>query len=162
MYNGCSMQESLLDDVADAVLLASRALVAVAARSLAEVAEDVTLPQFRALVVLVAGAPKGMSNLAQELACSPSTATRLCDRLVRKGLVARDHPADNRREVEVAVTKTGRHLVERVTKGRRREIARIISHVPDDQRPAMVDALRAFASAAGETPDQAWTSGWDL
>ena len=153
---------STLDDVADAVLLASRALVAVAARSLAAVAEDVTLPQFRALVVLAAGGPRSMSDLADELVCSPSTATRLCDRLVRKGLVARDHPASNRREVNVAVTKGGRQLVERVTRGRRREIARIVSHVPDKQRPAMVAALRAFAAAAGETPDQAWASGWDL
>lgn len=162
MCNDCLMQQLTLDDVADAVLLASRALVAVAARSLSAVAEDVTLPQYRALVVLAGGAPRGMSDLAEDLACSPSTATRLCDRLVRKGLVARDHPASNRREVEVTVTGGGRQLVEKVTRARRREIARIVSHVPDKHRPAMVAALRTFAAAAGETPDQAWASGWDL
>ena len=37
------------DEVVDAVLGASRALVAVAARSLATVAEDVTLAQYRVL-----------------------------------------------------------------------------------------------------------------
>jgi len=156
------MQQLALDSVADAVLLASRALVAVAARSLAGVADDVTLPQFRVLLVLGGGEPKGMSELAAELACSPSTATRLCDRLVQKGLVSRGHPASNRREVEVDVTAAGRRLVNRVTKRRRDEIERIVSHVPAAQRRAMVEALRAFAAAAGETPDQAWTSGWDL
>ena len=30
------------------------------------------------------------------------------------------------------------------------------------QRPALVDALSAFAAAAGEAPDQAWAIGWDL
>ena len=40
------------DAVIDAVLLASRALVAVAARSLSDVAEEVTLAQYRTLVVL--------------------------------------------------------------------------------------------------------------
>jgi DNA-binding MarR family transcriptional regulator len=103
-----------------------------------------------------------MSELAVELDCSPSTATRLCDRLVRKGLVSRDHPVSNRREVEVTATKRGRGLVERVTKRRRREIARIVAHVPSDQAPAMVAALRAFADAAGETSDEAWATGWAL
>lgn len=156
------MQESAKDEVTDAVLLASRALVAVAARSLAAVAHDVTLPQFRVLVVLSGGGPRGMSDLTEELACLPSTATRLCDRLVRKGLVTRDHPVTNRREVEVAITPEGRRLVDGVTQGRRREIARIVAEVPVDQRPAMVAALRTFASAAGEAPDQAWASGWEL
>ena len=45
------------DEVADAVLGASRALVAVAARSLATVAEDVTLAQYRALIELAARGP---------------------------------------------------------------------------------------------------------
>ena len=40
------------DSLTDALLTASRALVAVAARSLAAVDDDVTLPQYRALVVL--------------------------------------------------------------------------------------------------------------
>ena len=41
----------------DALLTASRALVAVAARSLAAVDDDVTLPQYRALVVLAVAGP---------------------------------------------------------------------------------------------------------
>src|SRR5581483_6644937 len=41
-----------VDDVVDAVLRASRVLVSVAARSLAGVSDTVTLPQYRALVVL--------------------------------------------------------------------------------------------------------------
>ncbi|MFC7655431.1 hypothetical protein ACFQV8_01700 [Pseudonocardia benzenivorans] len=40
------------DELVDAVMTASRVLVAVAARSLAAVDEDVTIAQYRALVVL--------------------------------------------------------------------------------------------------------------
>jgi len=43
----------------DTVLAASRALVAVAARSLAAAGDEVTLPQYRALVVLAARGPRG-------------------------------------------------------------------------------------------------------
>jgi hypothetical protein len=39
------------DSVIDAVLSASRVLVAVAARSLSDIAEEVTLTQYRTLVV---------------------------------------------------------------------------------------------------------------
>ena len=70
------------DEVVDAVLRASRVLVAVAVRSLAEVDDDVTLPQYRALVVLASRGPQRPTELADALAVHPSTITRLCDRLV--------------------------------------------------------------------------------
>ena len=50
-------RESEREPVVDAVLTASRVLVAVAARSLAEVAEEVTLTQYRSLVVLASRGP---------------------------------------------------------------------------------------------------------
>jgi len=92
------MQESAeLDAVTDAVLVASRVLVAVAARSLAAVSDDVTLPQYRAMVVLASRGPQLMGALAEHLDVNPSTASRLCDRLVRKHLVSRNPPPTSRR-----------------------------------------------------------------
>ncbi|HYV60725.1 MAG TPA: MarR family transcriptional regulator, partial [Acidimicrobiia bacterium] len=67
------------DEVTDAVLDASRALVAVAARSLAGVADDVTLPQYRALVVLATEGAQSLGELAAALGVHTSTATRMCD-----------------------------------------------------------------------------------
>src|SRR4051794_7388279 len=109
------MQELSLEEVTDAVLGSSRALVAIAARSLTAVHDDVTLPQYRALVILCAKGSRTMGELADELACSPSTATRLCDRLVAKDLLAREPRRENRREVEVSATPGGRRLVKAVT-----------------------------------------------
>ncbi|CAM5308255.1 hypothetical protein SBADM41S_12362 [Streptomyces badius] len=51
-----------VDAVTEAVLTASRLLVAVSARSLAEVEERVTLPQFRMLVVLSSGVTPNSSR----------------------------------------------------------------------------------------------------
>ena len=51
------------DELVDTVLAASRALVAVAARSLAAAGDEVTLPQYRALVVLAAQGPQGTAEL---------------------------------------------------------------------------------------------------
>ncbi len=145
------MIEEELDAVTDAVLLSSRALVAVASRSIAAVDEAVTLPQFRALVVLDRD-PGGLNigELARELRIQPSTATRLCDRLVRRRLARRRVNPRNRREVTMLLTPAGRELVAEVTRRRRREIAAIMAKVPASQRTAIVDALTAFREAAGE------------
>ena len=140
-----------LDAVTDAVLLSSRVLVAVASRSIAAVDDAVTLPQFRALVVLDAQ-DRNVGELAHELRIQPSTATRLCDRLVRKGLVRRKIDDANRREVTVALSSSGRSLVREVTARRRREIELIMAKVPVARRFMIVEALTAFCEAAGEDP----------
>jgi DNA-binding MarR family transcriptional regulator len=123
----------------------------VASRSIAAVDDAVTLPQFRALVVLD-GRADGLNvgALASELRIQPSTATRLCDRLVRKGLAHRSVGRDNRREVTIMLTHAGRALVREVTRRRRREIASIMAKVPALQRAAIIEALTAFRVAAGE------------
>ena len=59
--------------------------MAIAARSLAE-AGDVTLPQFRVLVILASRGPRRVRDLADDLGVNPSGASRLCDRLSGKGL----------------------------------------------------------------------------
>ena len=109
------MRGADLDAVTDAVLTASRALVGVAARSLAVVDSEVTLAQYRALVVLASRGPALVGELAEALGIHPSTTTRLCDRLVAKKLVTRTQGRDNRREPAVSLWVKGRRLVERVT-----------------------------------------------
>jgi DNA-binding MarR family transcriptional regulator len=148
------------DSVTDALLVASRALVAVAARSLASVDDVVTLPQYRALVVLASRGSQTVGQLADALGVHPSTATRLCDRLVSKRLVRRERSADNRRETMVTLSPAGGRIVTRVTERRRRELARIVARIPEAVRRPAVAALNAFADAAGEIPEQAWSLGW--
>jgi DNA-binding MarR family transcriptional regulator len=149
------------DEVADAVLRASRVLVAVAARSLAAVDHDVTLPQYRALVVLASRGPQRPSTLASALGVHPSSVTRLCDRLVTKALVKRYESAVSRREVSIRLTPKGRRLVDAVTVRRRAEIAAIAAKVPDRERAATVRALHALGEAAAEPTDAAWFTDVD-
>jgi len=155
-----SAPEESFDDITDAVVAASRVLVAVAARSLSAVNTDVTLPQYRTLVVLASRGPQPLGYLAEQLDVSPSTATRMCDRLVRKGLIERRPSKSSRREIEVKIAPAGREIVDRVTRRRRREIASILRSVPDDHRKRLAEALNAFSDAAGEVPEQSWSLGW--
>lgn len=150
------------DELVDAVLGASRALLAVAARSLATVAEDVTLAQYRVLIELASRGPQRLADLAAALRVDRSTATRMCDRLVRKRLVQRRRTSEDRRGVRISLTAAGGELVAEVSRRRRAEISAIVSRMPSSHRPLVVKALRAFAAAAGEVPDQDWSLGWHL
>jgi DNA-binding MarR family transcriptional regulator len=143
----------------DAVLTASRSLVAVATRSLGAAAEETTIAQYRALVVLASRGPQRMAGLAGALDVAPSTAGRMCDRLVRKGLVRRHRARADRRAVLVSVTAAGRLVVDQATARRRALIADILAKLPADAQRAVGGALGAFAGAAGEVPDSQWPPG---
>jgi len=159
--NSCHMHGNQgPDELTDAVLSASRALVAIAARSLSAAPSDVTLPQYRALVVLASRGAQRTSDLAVELEVAPSSITRLCDRLVRKRLVTRRVDPDNRRQVTINITGKGLDLVAAVTAVRRREIARVLRGIPARRRAALIASLNELANAAGEVPEQSWSLGW--
>lgn len=149
-----------------AVLTASRLLVAISARSLAAIEERVTLPQFRMLVVLATHGAMKLATLAGHLAVNPSTAMRMAERLTTAGLIDRQVNPDNRREIKLRLTQSGRRIVDEVTARRREEIAAIVTHMPSDQRTGLVRALHAFADA-GEEPHADMSArditrlGWD-
>lgn len=138
------------DHVVDAVVGASRALVAITARSLASY-PDVTLPQYRLLVVLVTRGPQRLGDLAGNLGVNPSTASRMCDRLSRKGLVHRRRPDGDRRVVELVITEDGDDLVQQVMERRRVEISRILAELTPTEQTSVASGLQLLADASGET-----------
>jgi DNA-binding MarR family transcriptional regulator len=140
------------DPVVEAVLTASRALVAIAARSIAAAGGDVTLPQYRALVLIAARGPQRLIDLAEALDVNRSTATRMCDRLDAKKLVRRSRLPSDRRTVRIALTPQGRTLVDGVTRHRRGDLAKILAQLTRTQQEEVVAALTAFADAANEKP----------
>jgi DNA-binding MarR family transcriptional regulator len=139
-----------LDVITDALLTASRLLVAISAHSIARVDETITIPQFRALVILSNRGPMNLATLAGALGVQPSATGRMVDRLVGAGLIDRlPHPT-SRRELLAALTKRGRSVVRQVTEHRRAEIAAIVEKMPPAERRGLVRALTAFTAAGGE------------
>jgi len=147
------------EDAVDAVLTASRTLVAVATKSLGAAAKDTTIAQYRALVVLASQGPQRMTGLADALGVTPSTAGRMCDRLVRKKLIRRYRVSADRRVVLVSITPAGKLVVDQATARRRVLIAGILSSLPAATQRSIAEALTAFADAAGERPDSQWVTG---
>lgn len=143
-------------DAVDAVLTASRTLVAVAEQSLGAAADETTLAQYRALVVMASRGPQRMVDLAGALGVTPSTAGRMCDRLLRKGMIRRHRARADRREVLVSITAAGRHVVDEATARRRALLVEILGTLTPENQDAVATAFRAFAAAAGEIPDSLW------
>jgi DNA-binding MarR family transcriptional regulator len=144
------------ESAVDAVLTASRTLVAMATQSLGAAAEETTIAQYRTLVVLASRGPQRMVDLAGALDVTPPTAGRMCDRLVRKGLIRRHRARADRRAVHVSITAAGRKVVDQATARRRALIAEILGRVAPAQQSEIAAALRAFAAASGEIPDSQW------
>jgi DNA-binding MarR family transcriptional regulator len=147
-------------ELMEALLSATRAMVALAARSLAGLDADVTLPQYRALVVLASRGPQRVVDISTELDVAPSTGTRMCDRLVRKGLIRRYRSPSDRREVRLTLTPVGRTLIQEVTARRRDELAAIVAAMPTEWHRPVTAAMRQIAEAVGELPEQEWWRGW--
>lgn len=144
------VRDAEVDALVDALLTASRVLVGVSARSLVDLDDSVTLPQFRTLVVLDAHGALNLNRLAERLEVNNSSAVRMIDRLLAAGLVTRRENPDNRREVILGLTAEGEATVRRVTSRRRRDIDRIVARMPSGERSELIAALRAFSEAADE------------
>ena len=145
----------------DAVLAASRVLVGVAARSIADTEDVVSVSQLRALMIIATRGPLHLTALAEDMQVHPSNATRACDRLVAAGLMdRRDNPAD-RRHLLLELTADGRSLIDGVIARRRDAIEEILQRMPAAHRRELGEALAHFAAAGGEPrPQDLWTLGW--
>jgi len=148
-----------VETVTDALLQASKALVGIALRTLPG-ERSVTLGQFRALVLLDGDGSMRSADLAEALGVSPSTATRLCDRLVRGGLITRVTAEDDRREVRLTLTGPGTKLVRDGLARRRRALSRLVAQIPTEDRASLVRTLRVFGGAGRTDREPAWSLGW--
>ncbi|MGW1504357.1 MarR family winged helix-turn-helix transcriptional regulator [Streptomyces mirabilis] len=120
------------------------------ASALAAADETLTMPRFRMLVVLENAGPTNLAGLAERLAVTPSTATRMVDRLSASGMVERTpDPADGR-VTNITATTAGRTVVREINARRQADIARIVAAMPGGDQKALIATLRVFTEAAGK------------
>lgn len=130
----------------DAVVASTREIGALIARTLALTEPPVTMPQWR-VVVLASHGGCNVSSIAADLRIHPSNATRLCDRLVRQGLVERRHSEEDRRQVIITLTRAGERFHESAMALRRGAVAEAMDAMSSEDRQALASALPAFAAA---------------
>jgi DNA-binding MarR family transcriptional regulator len=140
----------LAPGTAEVLQAATRMLAGVALRSLDVLDAAVTLPQFRLLAVLADLGPVPSGRAARMLGLDPSTITRLADRMVAAGHVARGTDPRHRGVVTLGLTASGRDLVAAADAWRRRELARIMARLTPAEQAAVTAALGLLVRAAGD------------
>jgi long-chain acyl-CoA synthetase len=124
---------------------------------LAAATVELTLPQYRVLILLGEG-KEAASALAEKLAVSRPSVTGVVDGLVARGLVERYDDVDDRRRVGHDLTDEGRRLLESADAEVDRRLSEIASHRPGGAGAALeglgpweeaLDAYRAARRARG-------------
>lgn len=145
-------------------------------RTVAQIAaisrDELDIAAYTCLFRLLADGPMRSGALADAMYTDPSTVSRQVASLVERGLVERlADPADGRASV-LAVTASGRDLVERMRDRRtanlgrviadwsnpdRQEFVRLLAQFVDDyerHRPEMIAAIRSAALATTQERDR--------
>ncbi|GAA2923303.1 MarR family winged helix-turn-helix transcriptional regulator [Streptomyces mexicanus] len=116
--------------------------------------------QLRVLHILEHHDGINLRTLAESLASTPPSTSRLCDRLQAAGFVERVLSAQDRREVRLRLSGRGRAFLADLRARRERELRTVLADMPADKRVALLEGLEAFcAAAATQIHDSAAGSG---
>jgi DNA-binding MarR family transcriptional regulator len=132
-----------------ALEMMARAMVGLTMRSVDVLGGEVTVPQFRLLLMLSGLGRVPSSRLAAEVGIGASSVTRLADKLEAAGLLARGTDPRSRSVVTVEATEAGVELVARVVARRHELLAEVLGQMAPDERDQMARAARRFAGLAG-------------
>jgi DNA-binding MarR family transcriptional regulator len=106
-----------------------------------------TMTQMRVLFLLRSEPGLCAGALAERLGVTPSTLTRLMDRLVRNDLVRREADEDDRRMVRHYLRQRGMNDVEELERTGRARMNDVLSHMTPGQLQRLLVALRDLNAA---------------
>lgn len=133
---------------ADALARAAEAFVLVWSSMPADLPEKISASQLRALVTVRRRRVTTVTALARDLGALPSSATRLCDRLVAAGYLDRAPDVANRRFHAVSLTPAGDRLLDVLAAHRRTALAEVLARMDTKDRECLLSGLAGFADAA--------------
>ncbi|MFJ7771053.1 MarR family winged helix-turn-helix transcriptional regulator [Streptomyces sp. NPDC097107] len=108
----------------------------------------VSASQLRVLLILEHHEGINLRTLADSLASTPPSTSRLCDRLQATGFVDRVVSPSDRREVRLHLSDRGRAFLDDLRRRRQRELRAVLEVMPAAQRAALLEGLEAFCDAA--------------
>ncbi|MFF5968768.1 MarR family winged helix-turn-helix transcriptional regulator [Streptomyces collinus] len=136
----CDGPEAVAREMADAV----DCLTSLWSMAAQEAALRLSLHQLRALRALEAAPNLNLTALAERLDIGLPTASRLCDRLEAAGLLERTHHPRSRREVRLAVTAQGQHVLDDVAARRSQALAAALTAMAPAELIVLRRGMKAF------------------
>jgi DNA-binding MarR family transcriptional regulator len=118
--------------------------------------KGLSLPQFRALVLVDRQPEASLSEIAEQCTASLPTTSRLIAGLVAKGLVTRKGCSDDRRQLELAITRHGRGVLDAAWMGVLQHMEEELDPFTDPERKVIYDAMKLLQKKFGtlELPDR--------
>ncbi|MFF8195303.1 MarR family winged helix-turn-helix transcriptional regulator [Streptomyces bobili] len=104
--------------------------------------------QLRVLFVLEHQEGINLRALADSLASTPPSTSRLCDRLQAAGFVERAVSPSDRRELRLRLSRRGRAFLADLRERREAELRAVLAGMPAGKRVALLEGLDAFCDAA--------------
>jgi DNA-binding MarR family transcriptional regulator len=138
------------DEDVQAFQTATRDLIGVALRSLEVIDREVSLPQLRLLLTLRDLGRSPSTRVAHAMGLGPSSVTRLADRLLASGHLARGGDEHHRGVVTLELTERGERVAEAVLRWRHAELSRILSRMPARTLAATAAGLRELHRIVGD------------
>jgi DNA-binding MarR family transcriptional regulator len=132
--------------VDDALLALARLVMGLSTRA-ADQLGQISVVQLRALTVLRELGTATLAELAEGVGVTPSTTSRLVDRLVAGGWADRQVSPESRRQLALRLTPAGEATLDEYDRLRLESMRSALEQVPEGRRDGVVAALAEFAAA---------------
>lgn len=109
---------------------------------------ELTLTQVTVLRTLLREGPQSAGRLGHAVGLSPTSVTRLIDRLERRGFVSRHRDAEDRRLVEIRLEPAGEAILSQAKLIRGSNIHRAVESMTDQERRRLTAGLRRLVELA--------------
>jgi DNA-binding MarR family transcriptional regulator len=141
------MGSSISEELGDKILVASKIMVNILAESLIYAGvQGLSAPQFRILDMIYHGTSKP-ADIARMLDVSPPAISWLLGKLEEGGYIERSLRKQDRRRVDLELTRMGKDVVRKVNTHRRKLLNGVLSALDDETVTHLEVSLGAFADA---------------
>lgn len=129
----------------DAGWLAAHLRAMVLTRPAVWALSEMTLPQLTALHYISAAGPVTLMGLSATLGTGPPATCAMVDRLARAGLVSRAQDPEDRRRIQLTVTKDAEPMIGDVDLDTARRLHAVLNGMSPSARRCLTDVLRDTA-----------------
>ncbi|MGN6367793.1 MAG: MarR family winged helix-turn-helix transcriptional regulator [Phycisphaerae bacterium] len=118
--------------------------------------KGLSLQQFRALVLVDRQPDASLSDIAEQLSASLPTTSRLIAGLVAKGMVTRKGCCEDRRQLELVITRLGRDMLDSAWAAVQKRIEQELGTLSEAQLKTVLDSMKILQGIFGslELPDR--------
>jgi DNA-binding MarR family transcriptional regulator len=108
---------------------------------------SISMTHLHLMALLETHGPLPMSRVAELLGCGLPTATGIVSRMEERGLVERQHEAEDRRVVTLRLADAGTAEIRQLQLGRRQRMSTALAYLSDKERDQLLASVRALRAA---------------